>query len=337
MVQIIRVGLRLSSPFFVNSPFSVKYRLGFGVADTLDLTIGHLRTNQSFCSSFSPLSHDFLSLQRWYRKPDTKINDFNLVLRVQPFHSGGYECTVNWQSIPDMVSRMSNPPPKTGSRVKENALLSDSDILRSIVRAKRTARLRIKSMGCDRLLTLTRRESKDFWTLDDWRSAWKKFVRLSLKSGVDLQYVACPEQHKKGNFHLHAAIVGKVHINTIRRIWWSCCGGHGMGNVDISFKPHLTDYERRKKVAWYVTKYITKQAGITDFNEKRYWASRHTLPACTRYVLASSDIKQALIELSDFLGLDREKITDKRHVFVFPANNGAWFSYTPDLDSSPPF
>lgn len=333
MVKIIRVGLRISSPFFVNSPFSVKYRFGFGVADSLDLTIGHLRTD-TIEPVLKPLAHDFINFNNWFRHSDTKIGDFNLVLKIQPFKSGGYEACVSWQSLPDLASRMSLPSVKTGKRVKEDALLSESDVFRSITRAKKQSRLRVKSMGCDRLLTLTRRESSNFWTLDDWRAAWKKFLRLCREAGIELCYVAAPEKHKKGNFHLHAAIVGYVHGNTIRGIWRACCG---KGNIDISYRSDLTDFERRRRVAWYVTKYISKQEGITDFNQKRYWSSRHSLPECRRIVLASKNIYQALIELADFLGLDRDKITDKKHVFVFPAKNGAWFSYTPDLDSSPPF
>ena len=318
-----------------------------GEAAHLDLINGHLGTVASdydhsipFGSDFTPLVHSFIEFGGWKKRVGSEIKDYNLVAKIQPFHSGGYEVTLSWLSIPDLVKRLEAPRVATGKRVLlDEQEQSESDIARSLQRAAKNTRLRIKSMGCDRLLTLTRRESNlaTFWRLDDWKAAWKRFIRLCAQAGASLSYVAVPEKHQKGNYHLHAAIVGKVSINVLRRCWWACCGGRGQGNVDIAFKRNVTDYKRRAGVAKYVSKYIGKQKGIALFNKKRYWSSTHALPSPRRYVLDGSHVYEALIELAGILHLDINAVLDKKLVWVFPNLSGAWFNYDERLDAPIPF
>jgi hypothetical protein len=231
-----------------------------------------------------------------------------------------------------------------GKRVKHDNINLD-DVISSMQRSKRKARLTIKNLGCDRLLTLTKRENNpdDFCTPEQWKKDWAYFCKLVKKAGVELRYVSVLEPHKKGNFHLHAAVVGHLPINQLRGIWWAVCGGRGLGNVDIKFKPHLSDAKRRAGVARYVSKYITKQYEIVDddggvklsshvdFNKKRYWASRSVLPAVKKIVLSAADFIDAVQELADVFGFYLTDFFNKAYKFpgndAFPHGSGLWFNY----------
>ncbi len=188
------------------------------------------------------------------------------------------------------------------------------------------------------MLTLTRREKDPaaFWTVQDWASAWDRFSRLCKRMGGSLVYVAVLERHKKGNFHLHAAIAGRINVKHIRKIWLACCGGgKGCGNVDVAMRQGLTVHKRRAGLAKYVSKYVAKQLGQTEFNKKRYWSSRHKLPDVERYILSADDAKAALFELSVFLSLDYSALAAS--VFTFKQETCAWFSFDERLAAPPPF
>jgi len=326
----------------LNKTFITPLNLLEGGAAPLDLYNGHLRTNYGLNDDipfknldFVPLERNSIPLAGWFQSSDHQYNPDPFVAKIQRFASGGYEVTITKIDL-EKIARNMDSTRKTGKR--EKVVQNDNDIISSKLRAKKTLRHKIKSMGCDRLLTLTRRENdpSEFWTVEQWASNWKKFVRLCSKAGCDLVYVSVLEKHKKGNFHLHAAILGKVNINIMRGIWWSVCGGRGMGNVDIQFKQGLTDISRRQKLARYVSKYITKQDNA-EFNKKRYWSSRHDLPPSIRYVLKADKIKCALAELSKILNLSIESLFEDKRVFIFPSLIGAWFNFDDDLLLPIPF
>jgi hypothetical protein len=327
---------------------------GGGEAAPLDLTIGHLSTDTiqqstivndfAFDDSIPFIkSSRYVPMQRlagepvagWFNLQGRAYRDVTLVAKVQPLQAGGYEVVISWLDLEKIAHAMDRE--RIGGK-REAREQNENDVIRSRQRSKKQVRLKIKSMGCDRLLTLTRRESNplEFWRLEDWAAAWKKFVRLCDKLGVTLQYVAVPEMHAKGNYHLHAAISGHVNIKIIRQLWWVCCGGRGQGNVDISFKAHVSDLKRRAGVSKYVSKYITKQQ-FTAFNKKRYWSSRHALPPVRRYVLGGDNVYSGLLELAEILGLADYKVMDKKRVFFFPNGSGCWFSYSEELALPPPF
>ena len=242
----------------------------------LDLIYGHLPTTPS--QSYEPVHRNIENqLTNWFRpsgdwQPD---DEKNIVVKIQRFQAGGYECSASSISLPDLA-RLMDAPRKTGTREKPEEL-DQENVIRSAQRAKRKVRYLIKSMGCDRLLTVTLRESHPayFWTREQWAKAWDRFVRQCARNGEQLQYVAVLEQHEKGNFHLHAALTGLKRVEVLRRLWWAIVG-KGEGNIDIAFKKHMTPYQRRSGVAKYVSKYITKQVEIaSNFNKKRYWSSKH--------------------------------------------------------------
>lgn len=296
--------------------------------------------------SFLPVSRSHLpdedQPKNWFRSSNNYIHPspespFHYVAKLQPFQSGGYEVTLTKIDFQQLVSRVDSSRFR-GKREKGEQ--KPEDIESSINRSKRKVRHLIKSMGCDRLLTLTKRESDPdtYWTKDEWAAAWDKFNKLCKKAGAPISYVAVLEKHKKGNYHLHAAIVGHISVNLIRKIWLVCIGGgKGSGNVDIKMRRNCSEHVRRAGLAKYVSKYITKQADNTEFNKRRYWPSRHKLPEPRRYILNSEHVVSALIELAEYLGLNFRVLLDKAFMFEGGNGEGAWFAFDDILVAEPPF
>ena len=307
----------------------------------LDLIFGHLTDTPRYVPVSRP---SYLSqLHGWYRPSEGVSPDqYHLVAKIQRFRSGGYEVTVTPVELEELARKI-DAPRSTGKREKPEEQDQDS-IERSEKRAKKRVRHLIKSMGCDRLFTLTRRESspEEFWTRDQWVSAWDRFVRLCKKAKIDLSYVAVLELHKKGNFHLHVGLTGHINIKLARRIWHTVLGVHpsgkAPGNVDVKFKQHLTDYQRRAGLAKYVSKYITKGFGSIDaFNKKRYFASRHDLPAIQRVILNSQTWVDALGELSGLMAFDPDAAMRSRSFYKFAGKDGFWLNFTEDIVKECPF
>jgi len=310
-------------------------------ASPLDLIKGHLRTNEGLGSEppYIKASRGYQTdndIKNWFipsQGYDAKKAEY-WVAKVQMFEAGGYELTVTKKDLHALGEMMDLP--RIGGK-REKGEQKENDVASSVKRSKVKIRHLIKSMGCDRLLTLTRKENSpdNYWNIDDWAAAWKAFNRLCSKAGVNLQYVAVLECHKKGNYHLHAAIVGKISVNVIRKIWLLQTGGKGTGNVDISMRRNCTVYERRAGLAKYVSKYITKQLGHVEFNKKRYWSSRHKLPKPNRYVLRSEDLDNSFFEIAEFLGLNPLAMSQK--VFLFPDGGGLFFSFDEGIAKNCPF
>ena len=305
--------------------------VGLDRAKPLDLFNGHL-TTQQYIPVTRGLGDDPAG---WFMPSDNydPSKDTHLVAKIQPFRSGGYEVTLSSQDLKNLARRMDTP--RTGVRVKGEQ--SENDVISSVNRSKKKIRYLIKSMGCDRLLTLTKRENDpaEYWTPKDWASAWDRFNRLCKRAGITLQYVSVLERHKKGNYHLHAAIVGKISVNTIRSMWLAITGGKGSGNVDIARRSNCTDHKRRAGLARYVSKYVSKQIGQTEFNKKRYWSSRHDLPSASRYIMSNDDAIESLRDLCGMLSLDFNVVLGK--AFIFSGFSGAWFSFDDSFCLPPPF
>jgi hypothetical protein len=147
------------------------------------------------------------------------------------------------------------------------------------------------------------------------------------------------ENHKKGNYHLHVALTGRININIMRQLWWFVCGGRGEGNVDIKFRGDLPVHQRLAGLAKYLSKYLTKTFGKDElFNKKRYWSSKHALPDAIKIILRSDDAKDALKEVSDYLSLDFKALLVGNHAaFLFPDGNGFWFNYSDAIAGEIPF
>lgn len=315
----------------------------------LDLINGHLTdyipVTRSLPSEFSP--------KGWFI-PSEGIDhskQSHYVAKIQAFKAGGYEVTcqkidivtmaLRSHGFPDLVDGVQNKRPP-----REKDVRNHNDIVSSINRAKKTIRYRIKSMGCDRMLTVTIREKDHdtYRTKEDWAILWDKFRRLCEKAGIGFEYVAVLERHKKGNLHLHAAIVGHFHINTARRIWLLCVGGgKGCGNIDVRYRKDLSPIKRRSGLSKYVSKYISKQIDGVEFNKKRYWCTKHSLQAPRRIILRADEISEGVIELCEFLGLDCAAVQSVAYFYdvkttkQLPGGKGFWFEYDDDIACPVPF
>jgi len=223
---------------------------------------------------------------------------------------------------------------------REKGEQKENNVASSVKRSKVKIRHLVKSMGCDRMITFTVAEAEGSYyrTIEEWAAMWKKFLRLCVKNGIDFRYVAVMERHKKGNLHMHAAVVGYLRVEIIRKLWLCCTGGRGTGNVDIAKKRVRRDctvYERRAGLARYLSKYIVKQIDGVEFNKKRYWSSRHKLPSAERYILRSDELSDVFFEIAELLGLNPLAMSQK--VFLFPDGGGLFFSFDEGIAKNCPF
>ena len=317
---------------------------------SLDLIQEHLTDR----TRFKPCQTAGYLLKNWVVPIDWEppINgERSPVLKIQPFKQGGYEATVRFLDLAK-ISRAIEFGGRKGTREVRN-VPDREHAIKAGSRAKRKVRHLTKNMGATHLATFTRRESDPakFWSIEEWAKAWDRLRRAIEKVLGPFPYVAVPEYHAKGNFHLHVAWCGRINLNVIRPIWWSICGGRGMGNVDAQYIKVRQGLERSDRVAKYLSKYITKSFAETGrFNRKRYWASRQKLEDARRYVLRARCLNSAITEIQHLLGLDWSKFIERRlrgsivnafakHLFVFPDSTGLWLSYIPELHSAlePPF
>lgn len=323
-------------------------RAGDAEGEPLDLIEEHLTFSPSLPPSFDyhqPYQGGRL-IQNWAFpdgfKPDGELTP---VLKVQPFASGGYEATIRLMDI-EKIGRAMDGNRRFGKR-EAPAEQDYGCVQKAAARAKRKVRHLVKNMGATNLVTLTRRESEEtgYWTPEEWAKAWDRLRRnLERALGHSFPYVGVLEAHKKGNFHLHLAWLGKVNLNLIRPLWWAICGGRGAGNVDSQYIKVRAGLERADRVAKYISKYTSKHfEDGSRFNKKRYWASRQTMQEAKRYVLRSKTVEGGLNEAFAFLGLKFENFMVRHpkhgliadHVFYFPDGGGVWVNYIPDIHSSP--
>jgi len=320
--------------------------VGGGEASPLDLKVDHL-TDELPTPLFRAASRgDGGTVAGWYLPRNlefTPSEDGDVVLKVQSFKSGGYELTCRKVNLPKLA-RMMDAPRRRGKREAPDQINTETQ-RKNAFRAKRKLRLSVKNIGADRLFTLTRRETEDFWSEDDWKQAWDRFRRGCLKMGIELAYVGVLERHKKGNFHLHMAITGWINIKIARRLWWSICGGRGQGNVDVSFKGYMggSRLDKSARIARYISKYVTKtfESGAShEFNKKRYWASRHDMPAARRIILGGDCVVAAWSQVCEMFGLDTLRVVSDRDSF-FLAGSGddelIWYSFRECHALPPPF
>lgn len=314
----------------------------------LDLIEEHL-TDSIFHAGFRRGEHSGKLLENWNFPSDWSgppENEDSFVLKVQPFAPGGYEATIRRVNLPRIGAAMEGLRPRGKREAPEE--LSVESIIKASGRAKRKVRHLCRNMMATHLLTLTRRESEEseFWAPEQWAEAWDRLRRLLVRVIGAFPYVAILEQHKKGNYHLHVAWVGKINVQLVRKMWLSIVGGRGAGNIDAKYIKVPAGHDRSARIARYISKYVTKSFEDNPrFNKKRYWASKQSLEEARRYVLRALTLEHAMEEVKRLLGLDWAryfKLQDggfkADHVFIFPNGGGAWFSYLPDVhDPGPPF
>lgn len=295
------------------------------------------------------------------------------VLKIQSFKSGGYEASIRMLNLRKIGAAIEFGG-RRGKREAPESPSRDSQI-KAGQRAKRKVRHSVKNMGATNLATFSKREGPNtgqwsaddwqawesgggceawqaengqFWTDAQWSHAWDLFRRnYERANGGKFPYVAILERHRKGNFHLHVAWLGKVNLNVVRPLWWACCGGRGQGNVQAEYIKAPEGCQRSDKIARYISKYVSKMFEDSGrFNKKRYWASKQSMAEARRYVLAARTLDDAMQEMRKMLGLDFGKFLrlDRGRfvpdsMFMFPDGSGVWLNVIPDihLTEEPPF
>lgn len=174
----------------------------------------------------------------------------------------------------------------------------------NVNRSKKSVRWLCKSLGADRLLTLTYREN-----MEDRERLYRdftEFLRLVRKAFPDWVYVAVPEKQDRGALHIHLAVKGWQRINFLRKCWYIALGGDGNekgeatpGGVNITPQKNRWGAVQKEwkveKLAGYISKYIHKtfEDGATE--KKRYWSARGIdRPVVRRMWVAGSNMFDAI-------------------------------------------
>ena len=142
--------------------------------------------------------------------------------------------------------------------------------------AKKRVRQACKTIGADRMITLTYRAN-----MTDRETAlkhWDRF-RRRMRKFKEFHYVAVIEEQERGALHFHVAVNGRQSYHLLRSIWSSIVGvdeqGRSMSNIDVR-NPSKFGFGKEgvHKLAAYIAKYCAKEMDCRDLDQKRYFASR---------------------------------------------------------------
>lgn len=226
---------------------------------------------------------------------------------------------------------------------------SPESLERAQRRAKTNVRKLVTELAPTALVTFTTRETM---TLDQLMWCWQYFTRLMRDAGVEFDYVAVPEQHPTNpeHLHLHVAYRGRTAYNNLRRFWHMALearhgrrvkcvlrGSESPGNIDVQNIKARDSLRRIRKVARYVSKYITKDL-ISEFNRKRYWPSKGIdLVKAEAFWLDSLSMSDAVREACRMLGQwdDEGGLTPQK--LFRPSDRVCWCATDPALTPPPPF
>lgn len=246
-----------------------------------------------------------------------------LIIRViRPMHDGQVRASAdpnswsNWakaNGIPVNIGRdfksFSERPAETNKEL---------NVRRALRRSKQQIRWRVREFGADRLFTLTYRGvMSDRSKLE---RDFKEFRRLVKKGwqgqdGVpDWRYVAVPEKHDSGGYHIHCAVKGWQKVKFLRACWFKALGGSGHetgdqtpGNVDVT-TPAKSRWGTQRmswkssRLSSYITKYLSKTFDEDSMHNKRYWHSRSLkVPEKRRFILSATDLIAAIKEAAGIL------------------------------------
>lgn len=264
-------------------------------------------------------------------------------LKVQRFSSMPEEVTVQQIDFgPDQdryLRAAAEGRSHVGSRrasTDRGAVQDAESLQRSERRAKTRVRLLVTELAPTALVTFT---SREVMPLDALLWVWSYFNRLTRQLGVAFEYVAVPERHPKNpdHLHIHAAVRGRVSISTLRRLWHiSLEARHGRkvgcilrgpaspGNIDVQTIKGRDQVRRIRRIARYVSKYITKEL-IAEFNRRRYWPSKGiSLEEAQRFWLSSLSQVDAIREACGILG----HLVDDEPLYrpFMPSERVAWWA-----------
>lgn len=194
--------------------------------------------------------------------------DSSLYCKVTDFGDGEREVMIQRIDIFRRESGSQGELPSSGSGKNSDIPVDDEDHrLRSARRASKTVRHRVKAIQADRMLTLTYRANQTDW--EQLTRDFKLFVRRMRKAFPSFEYVAVPERQKRGAWHMHIAIKGRLNAKIVRSVWLSVVRE---GNIDITNPYKYRRY--RHKLAVYLSKYLSKAFLEGDLFMRRVWSSR---------------------------------------------------------------
>jgi hypothetical protein len=209
-----------------------------------------------------PLRHD--DPERWVRETQIQVTDLGHAIEIV-----GLLRDVDRMGKPPLPSGVYPRRPCPPAEREERDRLNREKASR---RAAKTVRQACAFVGADRLLTVTYRGAMtDLERLvRDWHELVRRIKRVK---GGRWDYVAVPERHKSGGWHLHVALRGRQDYRLLRSVWWSIVG-EGQGNIDVR-NPGRGERLQTHKLAAYIAKYIGKAFEENELSErKRYYKAR---------------------------------------------------------------
>jgi hypothetical protein len=223
------------------------------------------------------------------------------MVRVHEFSDGGCEIYMRRVWKEKNINRAFWPGPRDPDRAP-----AVENRARSSQRARGMVRRRIRELRLDHLLTLTYRENVT--DIERLKSDWKKLYTKVRKSYPEWQFVAVPETQTRGAWHLHVAVKGWQDVRLIRQAWWDIVGV-GMGNIHVrapkyrwrdEFARQSTNWTSRKLAA-YLSKYVSKTFDALALGGRRYWASAMPELTVHRLVIHGGDFAFAYKTVIDFI------------------------------------
>lgn len=214
------------------------------------------------------------------------------------FQSGGYEVDMR------AVKRKKADPEDD----KANAREKERDFNRKIGAARRDVRHRVKAFGCERLVTLTRSPAEGAWSIDDWKRAVSRFIATLRRRGCQLQYVAVPQRHKSGQWHVHIAVNASIPVDVARSAWTAEAGSRSR----VVITRHIRDdrLTRVAKIGSYITKTLDVDWLYFPTKAKRFWSSLGGETKQSSWYIRATSFKDALEKLAQQLRLDVGRILE---------------------------
>ena len=280
--------------------------------------------------------------------------DIQYRVKVQRFSNVPCEVTVQKISFEAVQARYHLSAENGLSNVSTHRKRRDPDrprdaesIDRSQRRAKTAVRLRVIELAPNAFVTFTTRK---VYTPDELLDIWERYTRLSRQVDPDMQWVCVPEPHPSNpaHLHLHAAVRCSISRDTMRRCWHIAIEAHegrrvtgilrgpaSPGNIDEQRIKGSGVVKRIRKIARYISKYITKDL-IERFNRRRYWPSKGIdLQAAQAYWLVSLSAADAMREACEMFG-HWDGVAPAFKVFQ-PSDRVGWYAVEVDALPAPPF
>lgn len=255
----------------------------------------------------------------------SKIPDNKEIFLVQitEFSRGGFEASL----------RKVTPHQGKDKSSERKARDMQREIERQIHSTCREIRHKVKELGCDRILTLTRSrgDAHSNGDIHFWQAAVQRFIASLRRIGYFFQYVAVPQRHRSGEWHCHIAINNRINIEDARCQWRSIAGARS--NVHMSWHVRDSRLVRVAKIGCYISKTLSDDWSHFSSNARRFWASLGSTPRRRVWIIKARDLNEAFCILASQLRLDIQKILSRPECYVRHSDgDGIFLNYLPGLD-----